>query len=214
MTTDPRHQKEENELDREIGQVRSTWAGLEKEEPPHLLDQAVLNRAQRELGSPGTAGRKRWALGWPGAFATAAVVLLALTIVIEQQQQAPAPVAEEADGFKIDRDGPFTSKKEKPPEAAADRATAQENLAEKTRNETRTKPLLMDSASTRAAAEQSDAGIPAVLAKSQGELPAVEAWIEQLLQLKKDHQDEQLAEELSRFRAAYPDYPLPNELDD
>lgn len=41
---------------------------------------------------------------WLGAFATAAVVVLALTVALEQERQAPVPVAEEADGLRIDRD--------------------------------------------------------------------------------------------------------------
>lgn len=219
MTTDTRHQNEENELDRDIGKVSSNWARLGKEEPPDLLDQVVLNRAKRALESPGRAGRKPWVLRWPGAFATAAVVLLALTVVLEQEQQAPAPVLKKADGFRIDPDGSAAGKEANRKEAVPEESVTHESLADKTPaakagSEARSSPLRLESASIQAAAEQDSAGIASGLEKSTDEIPAADAWIDQLIQLKKTHQDEKLAKELTRFRAIYPDYPLPSELDD
>lgn len=219
MTTDMRHQNEENELDRDIGKVRPNWARLGQEEPPDLLDQAVLHRARRELESPGIAGRKSWVFRWPGAFATAAVVLLALTVVLEQEQQAPTAVLEKADGFRIDPDGPAAGKQAHRNEAVPEESVTRESLADKTPaakagREARSKPLRLESASIQAADEQDSAGIASGPGKSTDEILAADAWIDQLLQLKKTHQDEKLAEELSRFRAIYPDYPLPSELED
>jgi hypothetical protein len=185
MTTDPRHQKDENALDQEIAPVRSTWASLEQEEPPVLLDQAVINRARRELEDQGKAGPKRISIKWLGAFATAAVVILALTVVLEQEQHAPVPAAEQADGLRLDSDGPAAGKRE-----------ARVN------------------AETAAVAEKSSAGALAGAEESPDEIPEANAWIEQLLELKKAHQVEKLAGELARFRAAYPDYPLPSDLED
>jgi hypothetical protein len=219
MTTDTRHQNEENELDRDIGKVSSNWARLGKEEPPDLLDQAVLNRAQRALESPGRAGRKPWVFGWPGAFATAAVVLMAFTVVLEQEQQAPAPVLKKADEFRIEADGAAAGKQANRSGAVPEESVTRESLADKTPaakavSEARSNPLRLESASTQAATEQDSAGLASELEKSTDEIPVADAWIAQLLQLKKTHQDEKLAEELTRFRASYPDYPLPSELDD
>ncbi len=219
MTTDTRHQNEDNELDRDIGKVSSNWARLGKEDPPDLLDRAVLNRAKRELESPGIAGRKPWVFRWPGAFATAAVVLLALTLVLEQEQHAPTPVLKKVDGFGIDLDGSAARKKANLNEAAPEESVIHESQpdetpAAKAGSEARLNPLRLESASIRAVAEQDSAGIASGPGKSVDEVPAADAWIDQLLQLKKTHQDQALAEELTRFRAIYPDYPLPPELDD
>jgi len=185
MTTDTRHQKDENALDQEIAPIRSTWASLEQEEPPGLLDQAVINRARRELEDQGKAGPKRRSIKWLGAFATAAVVVLALTVVFEQEQHAPVPAAAVVDGLRLDRDGPAVGKRE-----------ARVNVE------------------SAAIAEKSSAGAMTEAEESPDEIPEANAWIEQLLELKKTSQAEQLALELARFRAAYPDYPLPPELDD
>ena len=39
-----------------------------------------------------------------------------------------------------------------------------------------------------------------------------EEWLKQLLELQKEGKEEQLAGQLQAFRAAYPDYPLPDSL--
>jgi hypothetical protein len=193
MTTDPRHQKDESALDQEIAPFRSTWTSLEQEEPPGLLDQAVINRARRELKDQGKAGPKRISIKWLGAFATAAVIVLALTIVLEQEQHAPVPAAEEADGLRLDSDGPTAGKREARVSAMPAKDMAKE---------------------TTAVAEMKSAAALTVAEESPDETREAAAWIEQLLELKKTHQAEKLAGELARFRAAYPDYPLPPDLED
>lgn len=99
MTSDPRDQKPEMKFEQDLEAVRSAWSGLEKTEPPDLLDQAVLNTARREL-----EGRtKRRPLRWLSGFATAAVVVLAMSIVLKQDQLAPVPAMEEAEGIMLDQ---------------------------------------------------------------------------------------------------------------
>jgi hypothetical protein len=148
------------------------------------------------------------------------VVLLALTVVLEQEQQAPAPVLKKADDFRIDPDGPAAAghrayRSEAAPEASVTREIpADQTPADKAGGEARLNPRLLESASMRATAAQDSAGIASGPGKATDKIPAADAWIDQLLQLKKTHQDERLAEELTRFRAVYPDYPLPPELDD
>jgi hypothetical protein len=46
------------------------------------------------------------------------------------------------------------------------------------------------------------------------EIPEAEAWIERLMLLLETRQDEKLVSELAAFREAFPDYPLPPELED
>jgi hypothetical protein len=93
MTMDPKDRKSEasqaenpeRDLDAaDLAMIRSAWSGLESAEPPELVDQAVLNIARREI-----ATRKRRSLRWIGAFATASVMVLAITIVV---QQSPEPL--------------------------------------------------------------------------------------------------------------------------
>jgi hypothetical protein len=106
MTMDPKDRKPEmnpgNNWEQDLESVRSALSGLESVEPPDLLDQAVLNTARREL-----AASRRKPMRWVGAFATAAVVVLALSIVIQQDQKTPDPRS--GNGIKLDATRPAAS---------------------------------------------------------------------------------------------------------
>jgi hypothetical protein len=73
------------ELERDLQSIRDGLASQGYEEPPAMLDQAVLNAARRDLEA-----KKRRPLRWVGTFATAAVLVLTLTIVV-QQDDSPVP---------------------------------------------------------------------------------------------------------------------------
>jgi len=73
-------------LERDLQSIREVLDEQVDTEPPSMIDQAVLNAAKRELDI-----NKRRSRRWIGAFATATVVVLAVTLVI-QQEQLPPPV--------------------------------------------------------------------------------------------------------------------------
>lgn len=66
----------------ELGQ---TYAHLEQDEPPELLDQAILSSAHRAVEKK--SGWKQF--GWMHGLATAAVFVLAFTIILDQRELAP-----------------------------------------------------------------------------------------------------------------------------
>jgi hypothetical protein len=247
MISDPRDQTPESDFDKDLEAVRTAWTGLEQAEPPDLLDQAVLNTARREL--KGRSGR--WSLRWLGGFATATVIVLALSIVIQQYPQAPVPAVDETDGIKLEQSVMKDAGKEIDQDTARSRAAAEDqagmNLAEsEQRIETRTQQAEPAPASASAPAEiqQSaamsrqkvrseempahaadlNAAAPAIaeiMADTESvteeeitEIPEAEAWIERLMLLLETRQDEKLVSELAAFREAFPDYPLPPELED
>jgi hypothetical protein len=112
MMMDPKDQKPElnpgNNWEQDLESVRSALSGLESVEPPDLLDQAVLNTARRELSA--TRPRPvRWPIRWVGAFATAAVAVLALSIVVQQDQKTPDPRS--GNGIKLDAARPAAAGK-------------------------------------------------------------------------------------------------------
>jgi len=113
---DPKDRKPElnpeNNWEQDLESVRSALSGLESVEPPDLLDQAILNTARREL----TASRPR-PMRWVGAFATAAVVILALSIVVQQDQKTPD--LRSGNGIKLDAARPAATGKENSIGAAA-----------------------------------------------------------------------------------------------
>jgi len=122
MMMDPKDRKSEAGEERtreqelevaDLATIQGAYSRLEATEPPALLDQVVLNTARRELAS----GRRK-SLRWIGAFATASVLVLALTIVV---QQDPAPMKTgRTNGAKLDAVAPSKVQEESAAGATAD----------------------------------------------------------------------------------------------
>lgn len=187
------------DLRADLETVAAAWSALTQAQPPDLLDQAVLNAARRALADPPRSARRPlgWPLGWPtrllGALATAAVVVLAVTVVLEQSREAPVPPPA-SDQNKIMR-SPAAPKLEAGDQDAARAVSAETRSAQQ-------------SVPAPAAAMEQDLAEPAREAS-----PArPEAWIERLRELKSGGDLEAFQRELAAFRATYPAYPLPPEL--
>jgi len=220
MTSDPRDQQSGPEFEQDLEVVRSAWSGLEQTDPPELLNQAVLNKARRELG----ARRKSRPLRWLGGFAAATVIVLALTIVIQQDQQQTTPVLKKTNGFKLDQTDPAASKSKVERddfEEAVRREQADRQLSPMSSEETESRmkrsaaapPVPANDAAVMAVAEEMSDSL-AEPEKGTDGIPEADAWIERLLFLRETQQDEKLIQELAAFREAYPDYALPTELQD
>lgn len=74
---DPRREPGEEQVPED---VRRAWDRLGREEPPDLVDQAVLNRAKAAVDRPHSS--RPWSFGWPHALTTAAVIVLAVTLLL------------------------------------------------------------------------------------------------------------------------------------
>ena len=184
----------------------------------------MLNRARRELESN---RRRTPRLRWLGGFATAAVMVLALTLVLQQEQQAPLPDAGKSDGLQLEparpAAAPATSLHDEPiangaPEAAATEqrkrsnfSAAKEKSAALPRDRAAQAPAPMK-AETQAMAEAVIVGEDAVSSDVQQELLTAEEWVQRLLRLQEEGDAARLSEELTAFRRAYPDHPLPPSL--
>jgi hypothetical protein len=167
MSNQHPNRESDSRLEEELQAARSAWSQLEHEEPPDLLDQAVLNSARRAVAR--TA--KRPAMRWMGGLATAAVVVMAVAIAVKQDPDGPAPPVPQTDGFEL---------------------KLQQSMIDK---------------------ETGGAPQPRTIVSEADEaLVEPEAWVEQLLQLKRSGRLQQLEEELEAFRRAYPDFELPPEL--
>ena len=173
--------------------ARSAWSQLEQAEPPDLLDQAVLNAARRAAERP----VRRRAARWLGALATAAVVVLTLSIVIRQDPQGPAPPVPATDGFELElraaREAPVQS------EEASPQALNKAALAP--RQDTPARDEMATPAAVQEAPSEQDKAVR-----------EPKAWVKHMLQLKAEGLDDQLDRELAAFRTAYPDFALPPEL--
>jgi len=220
MTSDPRDQQSGPEFEQDLEAVRSAWSGLEQADPPELLNQAVLNTARRELNTR----RRNRPLRWLGGFATATVIVLALTIVIQQDQQQTTPVLKKTNGFKLDQTDPAASKSEVDRddfEETARREQAERQLSPMSSEDAESRikrsaavpPVTASDAAVMAVAEEMSDSL-AEPEKAADRILEADAWIERLLLLRETQQDEKLNQELAAFREAYPDYVLPPELRD
>ena len=220
MTSDPRDQQSGPEFEQDLKAVRSAWSGLEQTDPPELLNQAVLNTARRELNTR----RRSRPLRWLGGFATATVIVLALTIVIQQEEQQTTPSLKKTNGFKLDQTDPAASKSEVDRddfEETARREQADRQLSPMSSEDAEFRmkrsvaapPVPASDAAVMAVAEEMSDSL-AEPEKAAHRIPAADAWIERLLLLRETQQDEKLIQELAAFREAYPDYVLPPELHD
>jgi hypothetical protein len=79
-------------LDGDLNRIVRAYGSLERQQPPDLLDKAVLNSAHRAVQK-----KTGWMqFGWLHGLTTAAVIVLAISLVLRQQE--PAPVFEETAG--------------------------------------------------------------------------------------------------------------------
>lgn len=207
MSSDRRRPGPERDLD--LDTLQAAWPRLASAEPPAMLDQRVLNAARRAVAPK----PRRWR--WIGAFATAGVVVLAVSVALLQEWQpaAPAPVVE---GLELRReyapsaaDAPMQSAAEA--ENLAVGAAREDAVEADAAPKAATESGLTDAIAPRRAM---DRAAPALQAEQEpGRSPT--EWIERLLQLRAGagKEDEAFRRELEAFRAAYPDYPLPPELE-
>ena len=300
MTMDPRDRKSEadqgSNWERDLKAIQASYSRLEADEPPDLLDQAILNTARRELASS-----RRKPLRWIGAFATASVFVLALTLVVQQQPEpiepgmpngvkldaAAPPEAQQYprndsagsvspdDGLQESRSmersqlmkqsapgkrednfanepvsapasaavvaefeaAPAAAAKELPADAGnevsadadwrlEDEPAELDSIGRFRDEEAELKaktgpgtPLIEESAARRQSADKPADALGTAVAsteekdESAAEQPDPEVWIQRLLLLNQSELYEQLEEEMAAFRKAYPDHPLPQELE-
>lgn len=81
------HNNGENDtsMDEGLDKLGQAYGQMEHEEPPELLDQAVLNSAHRAVES-----KPHWMqFGWLHGLTTAAVFVLAFSIILNQREPVP-----------------------------------------------------------------------------------------------------------------------------
>lgn len=81
------HDKDTNGKDtfeQDLQQVEAAYRQSAQDEPPALLDQAILNKAKRAIDKPAA---RPWSFGWIHATATTVLLVLGLTLVNQQRDQ-------------------------------------------------------------------------------------------------------------------------------
>jgi len=77
---------ENGRLEEDLDKIGRAYAQLETEEPPELLDLAIRNSARRAVEKK----PRRMKFGWLHGLTTAAVFVLALSVIIHQRENQPA----------------------------------------------------------------------------------------------------------------------------
>lgn len=215
MSNEPH--KPERDFERDLGELQAKWGRMERTEPPDLLDQAVLNAARRDL----QPARKRRPLRWLGGFATATVVVLAISVILEQQPPVTAPAEDLPNGLKIQKQEAVTEEADAlqqfdqaPMPAAEPRAMTREAKRDtlSVAGAVRAEPEATAQKAKRSE-NSSYAEMAEVLAEEDA-LLSPGAWIALLEELKRSDEPADFEAELRAFREAYPDYPLPDSLTD
>ena len=208
MTSDPRKQSPEQSLEKDLEEIRVALAGQDTHEPPELLDQAVLNTARRELANTKSRWPRRLSLRWMGAFATASVVVLALGIIVQQEQEISS-----LGNTETDQAAPMAEEPLREQEAREESRLKPERLDRDDAVMKRAAPVASAPAPATSFAAKEMADEPAELDEKVSEDRTPEGWISLMLELQASGRNQELAEELASFRSVYPDYPLPPELD-
>jgi len=201
MSNQQQDPKRDPDLGKEAEALGAAWTKLEQAEPPDMLDQAILNAARRDLQQRTRRARRCWL----GALATAAVVVLALAITVQQDQQGPVPPVSGTDGLRLEQSAPPSADTK-----AATPAVPTESSPARIQEQS---ALPAPGAAPAASQRDTDAGQPlAEGIEEEAALPEPEVWVERLLRLHRAGRQPELQAELAAFREAYPEYPLPPEL--
>lgn len=209
-------------LEDDLDTISQAYQDLGQEEPPALLDQAVLNSAHRAVEK-----QSHWMqFGWLHGLTTAAVVVLAFTIILKQGDPAPEldgtmpldpamlpqadNTADAAKSFRVEK---------KLEVQKQDMDIQAEELPPKEMMESRSMPApaLIQTVSDQPEPEQASSSLAEPdmeqmtgMAEEQAN-PGKE--LETILDLKRAGDDSWI-EALAQFVERYPDYPLPEELQD
>lgn len=211
---------------RDLDEVANAYRQLGSDEPPAMLDQAVLNEARREVKGEAHPIRP-WNFGWIHATATAALLVIGLTVVLQHRSELPEPPVEpkespvnvlenrqRAAGPESLADSadqaPADERMDSPATEPAAPATAAAYEMEEAIRAPAEDALEKDTAPSHSVTGEMAARKMSPPAKAETMLDP-ESWLEAILDMKATGDDGWRAE-LDAFIAVYPDHPLPPEL--
>lgn len=237
MTTGPKEP-----LDQELEALRAGYREQATEQPPEMLDRAILNRARRAVEP---RAERPWNFGWMHATATAALVVIGLAVILElrsttapeavspetgQQELPAAPiVGTQAPDTLDDRankalgDSEVLERTERQQELRRERIS-QDQAAPATEQDAVSEPVSRSRQDMPAESEEAFSA-PLALESADEETPAraqrplfsksvpPERRIEQILEWKR-YEDERWQPALEQFVSDFPDHELPEELRD
>jgi len=220
--------QDKDKLDNDLDSLQRQYHAAAVDEPPAMLDQAVLNRARRAAEQHAI---RPWSFSWMHATATAALVVLGLTLVLQLRESAQAPEtlpetplqpsqyydgAEDQDSalgeqenFRQSRDAALSRLLDRQ-KAEALREVREEVLA----SPEAPAPIVVvrpghPAIAVGPGANEWDSGSRPVTYYS-----SAEEWLDHILELKRSGDESAWRSELDLFVGVFPEHPLPKELSD
>ncbi|HXH71502.1 MAG TPA: hypothetical protein VNI58_01635, partial [Mariprofundaceae bacterium] len=175
------------------------------EEPPMRLDSAILREARHSV-EPKPGFRLR---AWLLPIASTAVVLLAVTVVIQMQQQPKIMAPEPARNFEAPAPAAGAVTREK--EVARPAAKAEMKARSQLNESMPASPEQQRAADTLSADKAARVAAPAESAAAAAPQPPLE-WLAEIRKMQQAGRLREAAESLKAFRLRYPDYTIPDDL--
>jgi len=209
------------------------------DEPSMHLDSAILSAARNSVDTPKKKRHIWCTLRWAIPVTTFALALLTVSLVIHQKQEAPkllmqdnkpemermpeavSPMRKKGKMDSFGRTAPeMTDKAEKnAPQAErrsrkAQPAVQEEGFSAPRESKTVSSPPSRPDASRPARMNRELRGLGAIQIPATDMTRDPALWIKRILTLKKQGNHAEAKTSLKKFRAQYPDYPIPPELED
>jgi hypothetical protein len=189
-------------LDAELEALQQAWHKQAAVQPPEVLDLAVLRQAREELqaaeASPPAGRSWPWTRKWVHNLATAAVVVLAATLLLQLREEATEPAA---------GPGSFSTPANTPSPAAAPAAAAtREQMAE---------PVMKMRAAPMQASPMHSEAVSADSETADSDPPAeksAEQWLAEIEALYASGDTGQALRELEALQERYPQLAIPGYL--
>ena len=184
--------------------------------PPELVDLAIRNMAERELvNKPWYTLPGQWSSGKLAVLTTAAVVVLTLTVFIQQPQIGPTVVqpesSKEADSTTDpDAVGRLRSTPQPAATEPASSPFALEKKAQASEDQYRERRQIRQATPK----ELNETLLMEAIMDEEETIPDPASWLTNIQSLKEAGELEAYHQELEAFRQAWPDYPLPPDLGD
>jgi hypothetical protein len=207
---------DKDKLEQDLDALQRKYRAAARDEPPAMLDQAVLNRARRAAEQHTI---RPWSFSWMHATATAALLVLGLTLVLQLREttQAPETLPEEMlDHIEVpaeaaDQDAGMDQESDPRRSQIAAFETIQERQKSEALREVREEVLEPPPAAPAASVNKMTA-----LPERQGQDSALaghpDEWLNHILELKRSGDEVAWRAELEAFVRTFPEHPLPREL--
>jgi hypothetical protein len=180
--------------DERDSKVSQRYREMGAEEPPRALDEAILGASRRAVA------RRRWY--GPVALAASLVLVVAVTIQVEREKPAEEVVASAPPQPSKEAPAPVEAPKPQEKKQFSDHADRLGELAKQQPPEPARREMEAQRPQASAAAG----------ARMMAKVESPEAWLERIVELRKQGKHEQADKALADFRQRYPDYRLSDEM--